>query len=167
MNLPKWLYEYKGSVYPEWIRDGNAVGAVQHFASMLCTGHGLDIGGTRDWILQGAIGVNPYEFDPQHDAYNLPGKDYDFIFSSHCLEHLENPIEALELWRDSLKSEGVMFLYVPHPDMEYWLPQNNRRHLHQWTPEAMAKILGDLGLRHVFASGRDLYWSFAVIGWKE
>jgi len=168
------IFEYKGKMYPEVIRNGDAVAYIERMALEFCRGDGLDIGATKEWRLQGARGVNPDFFD-EFDAMNLPPGKIDFIFSSHCLEHLKDPIGALMLWRDKLK-EGrangwvydrakVLFLYLPHPDMEYWLPQNNRKHLHSWSPDQMRKILVDLGFSDVISSERDLYWSFAVVGW--
>jgi len=96
-------------------------------------------------------------------AYEVP-EGLDYVFSSHCLEHLEDPIKALENWKKALKPKGVLFLYLPHPEMEYWLPQNCRKHLHSWTPEEMAKILEDLGFKDILYSQRDLAWSFSVVG---
>ena len=91
---------------------------------------------------------------------------YDYIFSSHCLEHLRDPVSALENWKSHIKDGGVLFLYLPHPDMEYWLPQNNRKHLHSWYPEDISKIMEDLGYDNVIHSERDMFWSFSVVGYN-
>jgi hypothetical protein len=48
--------------------------------------------------------------------------------------------------------------------MEYWLPQNNRKHLHSWRPEEIEKLLQDLGFVNVIRSERDLAWGFAAVG---
>jgi SAM-dependent methyltransferase len=40
-------------------------------------------------------------------------KEYDFVISSHVLEHIANPIEALKNFRDALKTSGIMLLVVP------------------------------------------------------
>lgn len=96
----------------------------------------------------------------------LPPGPFDYVFSSHCLEHLRNPIEALEHWRSRLRPGGVLFLYLPHPDMVYWRPQHCRKHLHSWTPAAMAQILRDIGLVDVIHGERDLAWSFAAVGFN-
>jgi len=100
------------------------------------------------------------------DAMNLPEGLFNYVFSSHCLEHLENPVAAIDHWKTRLVVGGVLFLYLPHPAMEYWLPQNNRKHLHTWTPEQMDKLITDLGFYDVMTSGCDLAWGFAVVGFK-
>lgn len=156
------VYEYKGKIYPAYLKGWNGQGHVQMFAKFFCQGKGLDVG-CGLWPLPDAI---PIDLDAKFDANNLPEGQYDYIFSSHCLEHVVNPIAALEHWKTRLKPGGVLFLYLPHPEMEYWLPQNNRKHLHQWSPEVMEKILVDLGFEHIVRSERDLYWSFAIVGFK-
>lgn len=162
------IFSYKGKVYPEYIRTGNAVGHIQEIAQQFCKGKGLDVGGFYRWSLPGAIPINIADRILEYDAYKLPDyKDLDYIFSSHCLEHLENPIKALDYWIEHLKSGGVLFLYLPHPEMEYWLPQNNKKHLHIWYPEQMVQIFKDVGLHDVLHSERDMYWSFTVVGFKR
>ena len=153
------MYEYKGKKYPDYLQHGNASQFIDAIAKQFCKGPGLDVGGGR-WPLYGSI---------KHDveeggAYALPDEKYLYIFSSHCLEHLEDPIRALEEWRGHLLERGVLFLYLPHPDMEYWLPQNCKKHLHSWQPQEMSQIVSDLGFENVIHSERDLNWSFAVTG---
>jgi SAM-dependent methyltransferase len=38
---------------------------------------------------------------------------YDFLASSHCLEHIANPIFALKGWRSALRKGGDLILVVP------------------------------------------------------
>jgi hypothetical protein len=159
-------FRYKESTYPSYIRDGNACSYVLAFAERLCIGNGLDIGGTEKWRLPWARPINVFFEDGFH-AEKLPDGEHDFIFSSHTLEHVPNYINALSVWTEKLKRGGTLFLYLPHEDMEYWLPQNNRKHLHVFRPEQMKKTLEDLGYRDVLASQRDLYWSFSVVGFKK
>lgn len=41
---------------------------------------------------------------------------YDFVLSSHCIEHLANPIQGLSEWVRVLKNDGLLVLVVPHKD---------------------------------------------------
>lgn len=156
------IFEYRGALYPAYLKEGNACRFIAATAREFCNGVGLDIG-AGNWPLVGARAI-----DAKHggDAMGLPQGPFDFIFSSHCLEHLPNPIAALEHWKTRLRPGGVLFLYLPHPAMEYWLPQNCRKHLHSWAPAAMAKIVADLGFINVIHGERDLAWSFPVVGWN-
>jgi SAM-dependent methyltransferase len=153
-------YEYRGNLYPEYLKHGNACQFICQTAVQFCKGNGLDIG-AGPWPLPGAI---PVELKNGGDAMDLPEGKFDYIFSSHCLEHLQNPIAALEHWTTRLIEGGILFVYLPHHDMEYWRPQNCRKHLHTWTPYQMATIFRDLGFSKVIHSERDLAWSFAVVG---
>lgn len=156
------IFEYRGGLFPEYIKNGNACQHIAATARHFCRGRGIDVGSGK-WPLEGALAV---EVGSGFDAMNLPGSDWDYIFSSHCLEHLSNPIVALEYWASKIRPGGVLFLYLPHKDMTYWLPQNCRKHLHSWSPADMAGIVADLGFKDVIHSERDLAWSFAVVGTK-
>jgi len=158
-------YEYKGKLYPNYLKNGNACSHVFPFATHFCRGDGLDIGGTGEWCFPGATPINTDQGN-QFEAMNLPDGKYDYIFSSHTLEHVADYISALEHWKTRLKFEAPLFMYLPHPDMEYWRPQNNRKHVHLFHPEDMTKTLADLGFRQILCSGRDLYWSFAIVGFN-
>lgn len=159
-------FRYKENTYPSYIQEGNACSFIAPFAEKFCVGNGLDIGGTEKWRLPWARPIN-ISFRDGFDAEKLPDGEYDFIFSSHTLEHIPNYIKALSIWTEKIKMGGTLFLYLPHEDMEYWLPQNNRKHLHIFRPEQMKKTLEDLGYRDVIFSERDLYWSFSVVGFKK
>lgn len=156
------LYSYKGKTYPEYLKQGNATQYIVPIAEKFCIGDGVDIGSGK-YPLPGA---EPWELEEGRNAYDLP-RTYDYIFSSHCLEHLFDPIKALTYWYSRIKPGGVLFLYLPHPEMEYWLPQNNKKHLHAWYPYDMKKILLDLGYEDVLISERDLFWSFCACGFTK
>lgn len=157
------LYEYEGAMYPEYLRNGNACRFILPIASEFCQGLGVDIG-CGDWPLPGAL---PIEIKNGSDAMSFGGKDLDYCFSSHCLEHLVDPVGALMHWITALKPGGVLFVYLPHSDMRYWRPTRNRKHLHIWEPAQMAETFRELGLVNVIHSERDLAWGFSVVGFKQ
>lgn len=41
---------------------------------------------------------------------------YDFVLSSHCVEHLANPLLGLSEWIRVLKDDGLLVLVIPHKD---------------------------------------------------
>eukprot|EP00276_Gloeochaete_wittrockiana_P024658 CAMPEP_0184368214 /NCGR_PEP_ID=MMETSP1089-20130417/161517_1 /TAXON_ID=38269 ORGANISM="Gloeochaete wittrockiana, Strain SAG46.84" /NCGR_SAMPLE_ID=MMETSP1089 /ASSEMBLY_ACC=CAM_ASM_000445 /LENGTH=321 /DNA_ID=CAMNT_0026710427 /DNA_START=266 /DNA_END=1231 /DNA_ORIENTATION=- len=53
----------------------------------------------------------------------IPNETYDFVLSSHSLEHTSNPLKAISEWRRVLKQGGALFLIVP--DKRYTF--DNRR----------------------------------------
>lgn len=53
------------------------------------------------------------------EACDLVGIDdgsYDVVLSSHCLEHLANPLRVLREWRRVCRLGGYLCLIVPHRD---------------------------------------------------
>lgn len=156
------LFEYKGVLYPSFLRDGNAMQYIAPIALKFCQGRGLDIGCGK-WPLPGAVGV---DLANGGDAMNLPADDLDYIASSHCLEHLVDPVAALEHWKSRLRTGGTLLLYLPHPDQRYWRPSNCKKHRHIFWPKDTAEMLSDLGFVDVIFSERDLAWSFAAVGFK-
>jgi len=156
------LFLYRGEWYPDYLKRGNAMQFIAPTAAYFCQGRGLDIGAGR-WPLPGAV---PIELQDGKDGNGLPQGEWDFIFSSHCLEHLVDPVAALEHWKTRLRPGGTLFLYLPHPQMRYWRPQHCRKHLHLFWPADVAELLRDLGF-DVIHGERDLAWSFAAGGFKR
>lgn len=157
------LYAYDGHLYPAYLKTGNACQHIAATALHFCKGRGLDIGASQ-WPLPGA---EPIELTRGHDGNGLPEGEWDYIFSSHMLEHVVNPVAAIEHWQTRLRSGGVLFLYLPSPEMRYWHPSRCRRHLHVFYPKDVVNMLQDLQFVDVINSERDLAWSFSVVGWKR
>lgn len=44
----------------------------------------------------------------------IPDHTYDIILSSHCLEHIANPIRALNEWQRALKPRGSPVIVLPN-----------------------------------------------------
>lgn len=161
-GMNELLFDYRGTTYPSFLRDGNAMQYIAPIARQFCRGTGLDVGCGR-WPLPGAIGV---DLKDGGDATNLPAGPFDYIASSHCLEHLADPVAALEHWKTRLRSGGTLLLYLPHPEQRYWRPANCKKHRHIFWPKDTAEMLSDLGFVDVLHSERDMAWSFACVGFK-
>ena len=167
---------YKNKSYPIIQTEGNAAQYAIPFATKFCTGTGYDIGCNRlEWALPGAKPID-LVFNDGYDAFNLPDEKVDYIFSSHCLEHLDDWVSALDYWTSKLNkptkengfSGGILFLYLPHYSQEYWRPWNNRKHKHCFTPNIIKDYMEDRGYLNIFFSERDILDSFMIVGesWK-
>lgn len=152
--------------YPDFLKHGNALSAVIPLANKHCRGHGIDIGAGR-WPLPGARGIDDSEHENAY-AINEPDGSLDYIFSSHTLEHLERPDTALAEWCRKLRKGGIMFLYLPHPACEMWLPENLK--FHKWSPspaELEQKLTNQFNLKISYISYLpDACFSFVVIAEK-
>jgi SAM-dependent methyltransferase len=85
------------------------------FFDKFCKGNGLDIGFGGDPVVEGVQG---YDFE-HGDAQYLNGirnNFYDFVYSSHTIEHLDDPYLAVKNWFDKVKPGGYLIIYLPHRD---------------------------------------------------
>lgn len=166
--MPIETISFAGIKYPHFQSTGNASRFIMPFALEVCKGRGVDIGYNKpEWKMPGAIGVEP-SIDSTFHAMNLPVGPFDYIFSSHMLEHyVGNWAEVLDYWTTRLNRDSVLFLYLPHPTQEYWLPFNNRKHIHSLSPELIKKYFDSCGwYKNIFISSYDLNNSFAVMAQK-
>ena len=157
------LVEYKGETYPNFQTKGNAAQFAIPFAKHFCKGKGYDIGfGKEEWQLPGSIGVDE-SLNNGYDANYLPEAGVDYIFSSHCLEHVHDWVQTLEYWLSNLRPGGVLFLYLPDISQKYWRPWHNRKHHHCFTPQILQSFLEDHGCKNIRVSGIDLNNSFMAV----
>lgn len=91
------------------------------------------------------------------DNIPVPDKSYDFVVSSHVIEHFINPIKALYEWERIARK--YIFMVIPHKDRTfdkdrpltdiseivdiYFLniPNNVDKHHHTYTPENFKKLM--------------------------
>ncbi len=159
------LITFKEKNYPEFQSKGNGAQFAIPYAKHFCEGIGVDIGCNREeWAFPGAIPIDP--IINEYHALNFPYENLDYIFSSHCLEHLYDWVDVLNYWTSKLKIGGVLFLYLPDYSQEYWRPWNNRKHLNIFNPQIISDYMKDNGYKNIFFSGVDLNNAFMVVGEK-
>jgi SAM-dependent methyltransferase len=159
------------------------------FATRYFRGDGIDVGGGIDSIaLYQELFPNIstcFVYDQQHgDAQflaNVRDASFDFLYSSHCLEHLRDPVVALGNWLRVVKPGGHLVVQVPDEDLYeqgHWPSRFNGDHklsftmakTRSWSPVSVnvldllrgfagqAQVLSvqllDQGYRHGLA-GRD------------
>ncbi len=76
----------------------------------------LDIGAGTDPITTEAKVYDKADGDAQK-LEGIPNESYDTVYSSHCLEHMRDPIEALLNWWRVLKPGGYLIVAVPDEDL--------------------------------------------------
>jgi SAM-dependent methyltransferase len=112
------------------------------FITRYFVGNGIDIGSgpdplrryaelfplmkrCRDWDIA--------DGDAQFLA-TIPDESLDFVHSSHCLEHMQNPQEALHHWLRVLKPGGHLVVTVPDEDLyEQGVFPSTFNSDHKWT----------------------------------
>ena len=76
----------------------------------------LDIGAGPDPVKPWAQVFDVDQGDAQHIRKYGLGK-FGCVFSSHCLEHMENPVAALETWWELVEDGGYLIFIVPDEDL--------------------------------------------------
>ena len=77
----------------------------------------IDIGAGKDLVTSGAERFDVEDGDANFITRYREPEAYDAVHSSHCLEHMFNPINALEEWWSLVKPGGYLILVVPDEDL--------------------------------------------------
>ena len=78
-------------------------------------GKGIDIGSGDDCLKIPEGTVRPWDV-ADGDAQlmsGLPDNEFDFVYSSHCLEHMRDVPETLRNWTRILRPGGHLYFVVP------------------------------------------------------
>lgn len=88
-------------------------GSLEH---SVLVGSGIDIGCGPDPVTPAVR-----RFDRMHGDANritqFVHEQFDFVYSSHCLEHMADPRAALQEWWKLVKPGGHLFFIVPDEDL--------------------------------------------------
>ncbi len=108
------------------------------FFERYCQGQGLDIGYGGDLVCTNARGWDLEDGDAMR-LVGLSDESFDFVYSSHTLEHMPDLAVALGNWWRVVKPGGYLILYVPHRDLyekQTELPSRwNLDHKHYLLPD--------------------------------
>ncbi len=99
--------------------------AEPNFVNRFFRGDGIDIGGAPDPLslyvelfpLMTGVRIWDLNDGDGQTLDSIPDAQFDFVHSSHCLEHLRDPEEGLRNWFRVLKPGGHMIVTVPDEDM--------------------------------------------------
>jgi SAM-dependent methyltransferase len=136
-----------------------------HF-SLYLRGEGIDIGAGPDPLKVPVGAVRAWDVRDGDAQYlnGVPDEAYNFVYSSHCLEHLRDVPAALKSWTRVLRPAGHMYVVVPDYlfyEKMTWPSRFNSDHkqsfsLHisrdqvkranHWTPAELLPLLRQLGL---------------------
>lgn len=113
-----------------------------NFINKYFVGSGVDIGGKPDplALYQGLFcqmrSVKTWDWE-DGDAQimaGVPDGEFDFVHSSHCLEHLVDPHEGLKNWFRIVREGGYVVITVPDEDLyEQGVFPSTFNRDHKWT----------------------------------
>lgn len=114
------------------------------FHRLYFVGRGIDIGGGPDPLgqyvelfpmMQSCRRWDQEDGDAQF-MIGVPDDSFDFVHSSHCLEHVQDPRIALDNWIRILKPGGHLVCLIPDEDLYEqgeWPSTYNADHKHTLT----------------------------------
>jgi len=105
-------------------------------------GDGLDIGGKPDPLmlyeelfpLMNSVKTWDWEDGDAQYLASVKDNEFDFVHSSHCLEHLVDPVEGLRNWLRAVRPGGYLIITVPDEDLyEQGVFPSTFNRDHKWT----------------------------------
>src|SRR5680860_1669865 len=151
----------------------------------LCKGIGIDVGCGSEKIYQDAIGIDltkkgdigKYGSEKRQisnadismsgdDLYLFADNVFDYVVSSHTLEHFSSPNKALLEWKRVLKKGGNMGIIVPD-DKDLDTMKLDKTHKHAFTRKKLIKLISDMeGFKIIKTGDAIKNWSFYIIAKK-
>ncbi len=113
-----------------------------NFINHYFVGDGLDIGGKSDplslykdlFCQLKSVKTWDWEDGDAQFLSSVENGRYDFVHSSHCLEHLVDPVEGLVNWLRVVRDGGFLIITVPDEDLyEQGKFPSTFNHDHKWT----------------------------------
>ncbi len=135
-----------------------------------------DLGHGGHKVHADAVGVDFFKFDETdwigdvRDLWFFESQSFDSVYSSHCLEDVWHPHQALEEWTRILRPGGHLSLFLPLKDFypNVGTPGCNPGHRDDYVPEDVEGFLRDLGHVEVVHSARvEREHSFEVVAKKK
>ena len=90
--------------YPELFRD-------------FVRGSTLDIGAGQDPVSPDAVVFDKPQGNAENIFEHFKHESFDCVFSSHCLEHINEPLLVIRDWFALVKPGGHLFVIVPDEDL--------------------------------------------------
>jgi SAM-dependent methyltransferase len=89
----------------------------QAFFDTYLNGKVIDIGAGKDLVTETAERFDMEDGDANVITQYRQKQFYDCVHSSHCLEHMIDPVNALSQWWELVKPGGYLVLVVPDEDL--------------------------------------------------
>ena len=130
-----------------------------------CKGEGIDVG-AGPYVLPGARAVDRGR-DEHATLIKAEDATLNYVYSSHCMVHLDDPYAALVEWSRVLKRKGVLFLYLPHPYYLPWRAENLVGHKRDLYPDEVQSMVRSAGFDVVVYEEDDGHFSQTLIATKR
>ena len=85
------------------------------FFERYCNGEGLDIGCGNDPVVSGCYGWDLMNGDAQR-LEGIGDEEFDWVYSSHCLEHVDDVRDAIRNWFRVVRHGGGIYFFIFHTE---------------------------------------------------
>ena len=147
-------------------------------------GRGIDIGAGLDPLVTpyGTVDVFDKAQGNAQFMSEVPDNSYDFVYSSHCLEHLKEVEYTLYSWTRILRPGGTLLIIVPDYELyehNCWPSQFNEEHLssfsltvsrydvkrtnHYHIPSQIVPVLHTLGIENIVTTLEDDFYDYTDV----
>jgi ADP-heptose:LPS heptosyltransferase/predicted SAM-dependent methyltransferase len=91
--------------------------------------------------------IRPDMWADADDLWFAKSQSFDSVFSSHTLEHMEDPRKTLKEWWRVIKPEGFLVLYLPHKDFYPNIGKEgaNPDHKQDFHPNDIIEMMREIG----------------------
>ncbi len=81
-------------------------------------GNGIDIGGGTDCLklpegIEGTVRLWDFQDGDAQYMHKVRDESFDFVYSSHCLEHMRDLKTAFTNWLRICRKGGILYICVP------------------------------------------------------
>jgi SAM-dependent methyltransferase len=138
-------------------------------------GSGIDIGAGTDLLVVPSGNVLAWD-RPDGDGQTLESlsdASFDFVYSSHCLEHLEDISVTLRNWVRVIKPKGYLYVVVPDYTLfehHCWPSRFNPNHTHSFSLTLSQSKVGRSNHHHIEDDVRPLLENLGCVwvgAWLE
>lgn len=154
---------------------------IRQIAIKYCEGCGVDLGCGSEKIRQEAIGIDSgldFLYGPNKDKRDFTcvnikqqienltmfaDNSLDYVYTSHFLEHLKDPLKMLEDIQRVLRLGGNLVVYLPDRNL---YTEDNPEHHNMWTASEFVEILPK-NLDVIYRIDKHEDYSFFVVASKS
>lgn len=126
-------------------------------------GYGIDIGGGGDCLklppeFRGGVVLWDWKDGDAQYMHKIKDNTFDFVYSSHCLEHMRNLDIAFTNWLRICKPNGYLYICVPYEtyyEKGIWPSRYNSDHKHSFTVDKASAMPANVVVKDFLARFHD------------
>lgn len=115
------------------------------------------------------LGYQVLSYDQEYnDKYHCnlhyyDNRNVDVIFSKSVLEHVSNPIDFLNSWKEKLNTNGKIIILVPNWKSQYKIFYDDPTHIRPFTQEGLREAMVMAGFKNVHT---EVFYQLPIV-WKH